>query len=68
MMNSFKNMRQETEIKLKNAKELDEKLSTKLSKLAGKEDEHKISLAKAHLVFEDYKKAFNTLKVSLPQK
>lgn len=68
MMNSFKNMRQETEIKLKNAKELDEKLSTKLGKLAGKEDEHKISLAKAHLVFEDYKKAFNTLKVSLPQK
>ena len=33
-----------------------------------KEDEHKLSLAKAHLVFEDYKKAFNTLKVSLPQK
>jgi hypothetical protein len=36
--------------------------------LAVKEDEHKLSLAKAHLVFEDYKKAFNTLKVSLPQK
>ena len=33
-----------------------------------KEEEHKISLAKAHLVFEDYKKAFNVLKVQLPQK
>lgn len=27
-----------------------------------------MSLAKAHLVFEDYKKAFNVLKVQLPQK
>jgi len=25
-------------------------------------------LAKAHLVLEDYKKAFNVLKVDLPQK
>ena len=33
-----------------------------------KEEEHKISMAKAHLVFEDYKKAFNVLKVQLPQK
>ena len=27
-----------------------------------------MSLAKAHLVFEQYKKAFNTLKVTIPQK
>ncbi len=67
-MNSFKTMREETEEKLKKAKELDEKLSGRLDKLGVKEDEHKMSLAKAHLIFEDYKKAFNVLKVILPQK
>lgn len=68
MMNTFKNMREDTEEKLKKAQELDEKLSKRLGQLAVKEDEHKLSLAKAHLVFEDYKKAFNVLKVTLPQK
>lgn len=68
MMNTFKNMREETEQKLKKAKDLDEKLDKRLGQLAVKEEEHKLSLAKAHLVFEEYKKAFNVLKVTLPQK
>lgn len=67
-MNTFKSMREETEEKLKKAKELDEKLSKRLGQLAVKEEEHKLSLAKAHIVFEEYKKAFNVLKVTLPQK
>ena len=53
---------------MKSGKELEEKLDKRLKVLNDKEEEHKISLAKAHLVFEEYKKAFNTLKVTLPQK
>ena len=67
-MNSFRSMREETENKMKNGKELDEKLEKRLKVVNDKEEEHKLSLAKAHLIFEDYKKAFNVLKVTLPQK
>lgn len=68
MMSSFKSMREQTEKKMKSGQELEEKLDKRLKVLNDKEEEHKISLAKAHLVFEDYKKAFNVLKVQLPQK
>lgn len=68
MMDSFKNMRVETEEKLKKSKETDEKITVRLQKLEKKEEEHKLSLAKAHLIFEDYKKAFNVLKDTLPKK
>ena len=68
MMASFKTMREETEEKLKKSKEVDEKVSKQVKKLAVKEEDHKMSLARAHLTFEDYKKAFNVLKVVLPQK
>ena len=47
---------------------MDEKLVKRIKVLNDKEDEHKMSLAKAHLTFEEYKKAFNVLKVVLPQK
>ena len=53
---------------MKSGQELEEKLGKRLKVLNDKEEEHKISMAKAHLVFEDYKKAFNVLKVQLPQK
>ena len=53
---------------MKSGKQLEEKLDKRLKVLNEKEEEHKISMAKAHLVFEDYKKAFNVLKVQLPQK
>lgn len=68
MMGSFKNMREETQEKLKKSKEIDEKVARQLKKLGVKEEEHKMSLAKAHLVFEQYKKAFNVLKNTLPQR
>lgn len=68
MMDNFKNMRVETEEKLKKSKEVEEKIGLRLGKLEKKEEEHKLSLAKAHLVFEDYKKAFNVLKDTLPKK
>jgi hypothetical protein len=68
MMDNFKNMRVETEEKLKKSHEVEEKIGLRLQKLERKEEEHKISLAKAHLVFEDYKKAFNVLKDTLPKK
>ena len=68
MMSSFKSMREETEKKMKSGKQLEEKLEKRLKVINDKEEEHKISLAKAHLVFEEYKKAFNVLKVQLPQK
>ena len=68
MMDNFKNMRGETEEKLKNAKVVEEKVDARLAKLEKKEEEHKLSLAKAHLVFEDYKKAFNVLKETLPKR
>ena len=68
MMDNFKNMRSETEGKLKGARELEEKVGSRLGKLERKEEEHKISLAKAHLVFEEYKKAFGVLKDTLPKK
>lgn len=67
-MDNFKNMRAETEIKLKNSLEVEEKLEKRTKKLEGKEEEHKMTLAKAHLVFEDYKKALNVLKEVLPKK
>lgn len=47
---------------------MEEKIGLRLQKLEKKEEEHKISLAKAHLIFEDYKKAFNVLKDTLPKK
>ena len=53
---------------MKSGQQLEEKLGKRLKVLNEKEEEHKISMAKAHLVFEDYKKAFNVLKVQLPQK
>lgn len=68
MMDNFKNMRVETEEKLKKSKETDEKISLRLQKLEKKEEEHKLSLARAHLIFEDYKKAFNVLKDTLPKR
>lgn len=68
MMDNFKNMRVETEDKLKKSKETDEKISLRLQKLERKEEEHKLSLARAHLIFEDYKKAFNVLKDTLPKR
>ena len=68
MMDNFKNMRVETEDKLKKSKETDEKISLRLQKLECKEEEHKLSLARAHLIFEDYKKAFNVLKDTLPKR
>lgn len=68
MMANFKNMRIQTEAKLATAKEVDAKLAAKLAVINAKEQEHKISLARAHLVFEDYKKAFNVLKDTLPKK
>ena len=68
MMDNFKSMRGQTQEKLKNAKVLEEKIDSKLSKLEKKEEQHKLSLAKAHLVFEEYKKAFNVLKDILPKK
>lgn len=52
MMDSFKNMREDTEGKLKKANELEEKIDKRLKKINVREEEHKISLAKAHLVFE----------------
>lgn len=68
MMDNFKNMRVETEEKLKKSKETDEKITLRLQKLEKKEEEHKLSLARAHLVFEDYKRAFNVLKDTLPKR
>lgn len=68
MMDNFKNMRVETEEKLKKSHEVEEKIALRLAKLEKKEEEHKLSLAKAHLIFEDYKKAFNTLKDTLPKR
>lgn len=68
MMDNFKNMRLETEEKLKKSREVEDKIALRLQKLERKEEEHKISLAKAHLIFEDYKKAFNVLKDTLPKK
>jgi hypothetical protein len=68
MMDNFKNMRIETEGKLTTAREVDGKLTGKLAVINAKEEEHKLSLARAHLVFEDYKKAFNVLKETLPKK
>lgn len=53
---------------MKSGRELDQKLEKKLKVVNDKEEEHKLSLAKAHLIFEDYKKAFNVLKVQLPAK
>jgi hypothetical protein len=44
------------------------KLAARLKKIEAKEEDHKILLAKAHLVFEDYKKALNFLKDVLPKK
>jgi hypothetical protein len=52
MMGTFKNMREETQEKIKKSREIEEKVARQLKKLGVKEDEHKISLAKAHLVFE----------------
>ena len=68
MMTSFKSMREETETKLKSGKELEEKVDSRLKIVNDKEEEHKLSLAKAHLIFEDYKKVFNVLKEVLPKK
>ncbi len=68
MMNSFKNMSAETQEKLIKAKQNAEKIQHRVNILEGKQDEHKMLMAKAHLVFEDYKKALNTLKDVLPKK
>ena len=68
MMSNFKNMGKETEEKLQKSKEATEKIKYRTTILEGKEDEHKILMAKAHLIFEDYKKALNTLKDTLPKK
>jgi hypothetical protein len=51
MMSSFKSMREETEKKMKSGQELEEKLEKRLKIINDKEEEHKLSLAKAHLVF-----------------
>jgi mevalonate kinase len=67
-MHSFRSMREETEIKMKSGKELEEKLEKRLKVLNDTDEEYKLSLAKAHLVFEEYKKVFDVLKVTLPQK
>ena len=68
MMDNFKGMKAETLQKIESAKSQEEKIAGRLKKITDKEDEHKILLAKAHLVFEDYKKALNTLKNVLPKK
>jgi chromosome segregation ATPase len=68
MMGNFRNMRVETEDKLAKSREVEEKLGSKLKRIEEKEEEHKISLARAHLIFEEYKKAFNVLKETLPKK
>lgn len=68
MMDNFKGMKAETLTKIQNAKIQEEKIALRLKKITDKEDEHKILLAKAHLVFEEYKKALNTLRTTLPKK
>ena len=57
MMNNFKTMGAETKQKIEKAEGQDSKIQPRLEVLSKKEEEHKIQLARAHLMMEDYKKA-----------
>lgn len=57
MMNNFKTMGAETKEKIEKAEEQGKKIQPRLEILNKKEEEHKIQLARAHLIMEDYKKS-----------
>ena len=68
MMTNFKSIGSETNEKIKKAEDQQEKIGGRLKILEKKEEEHKILLAKAHLVMEDYKKAIIKINEILPKK
>lgn len=57
LMNNFKTMGAETKAKIEQSQEKERKILPRLEIVSKKEDEHKIQIARVHLVMEDYKKS-----------
>ena len=68
MMTNFKSIGSETTEKIAKAEEQKQKIASRLEILESKEEQHKMLLAKAHLVMEEYKRAIIKINEVLPKK